>query len=151
MSLFEVFRPSKDMSANVSYHLKNEMKARLIRELISEDELFVVKYGQLSAVKYFSHQPNQLHALAGKLAQLGVQLKEVQKLLVYRSHNNIQSLIDFYQRLANHTEQLEREGFSLSAIRTMILETFRSDYLCYSDILLPLYIPLLLLYQQPPE
>lgn len=31
----------------------------------------------------------------------------------------------------------------------MILETFRSDYLCYSDILLPLYIPLLLLYQQP--
>jgi hypothetical protein len=31
----------------------------------------------------------------------------------------------------------------------MILETYRSDYLSFSDILLPLYIPLLLLYQQP--
>jgi hypothetical protein len=39
---------------------------------------------------------------------LQVQLKEVQKLLVYRGHNNIQSLIDFYQRLTNHTEQIER-------------------------------------------
>lgn len=31
----------------------------------------------------------------------------------------------------------------------MILETYRSDYLSFSDILLPLYIPLLMLYQQP--
>jgi hypothetical protein len=52
------------MSANVSYHLKSEMKARMIKELIAEDELFVQKYGELSAVKYFRHQPSQLHALA---------------------------------------------------------------------------------------
>lgn len=52
------------MSANVSYHLKNEIRARMIKELIAEDELFVQKYGQLSAVKYFTHQPSQLHALA---------------------------------------------------------------------------------------
>lgn len=38
LRLFEVFKPRSNMSENVSYHLKNEMKVKYIKEIISEDE-----------------------------------------------------------------------------------------------------------------
>ena len=52
------------MGENVGYHLKNEMKARLIAEVMGEDEEYVKKYGILSDIKYFRHRPSQLAALA---------------------------------------------------------------------------------------
>ena len=61
--LWGAFRPSSDMSENVGYHLKNEMKARLIAEAMGEDEEYVKKYGMLSDIKYFRYRPSQLAAL----------------------------------------------------------------------------------------
>lgn len=45
----------------------------------------------------------------------------MQKLLVYRGHNNIESLIEFYQRLLLHAAEVERHNFSKSAIRKMLI------------------------------
>jgi hypothetical protein len=146
--VFNAFKPSRDMSVNVSYHLKNEMRARFITELISDDEEFVKKYGVLSEIKYFRYRPSQLKVLAEKLALHSSELKEVQKLLIYRGHNNIESLIDFYERLISYTVELERSNFSRPVIRKVILETFHGDYHVYGDVLLPFYLPLIGLYQQ---
>jgi hypothetical protein len=35
--LFELFKPSQNMSLNVGYHLKNELNIKYYRELIADD------------------------------------------------------------------------------------------------------------------
>jgi hypothetical protein len=96
MRLWRLFRPSAEMSVNVSYHLKNELAVRYFKELMGSDRLFLQKYEQLADIRYSGYRPAELEAIEDNLKSCEREAGATQKLLVYRGHDNLESLIDFY-------------------------------------------------------
>ena len=57
MVLFDLFKPSHNMSENIAYHLRNELEYRELMELIEHDQCFLECYSKLAEVKYHGYRP----------------------------------------------------------------------------------------------
>ncbi len=68
--------------------------------------------------------------------------------MIYRGHDNIKSLIEFYSHLNIFTAKIEDSDFNTEVIRSVIIETFNNYYDTYNDILMPYYIGLIIIYHQ---
>lgn len=64
-------------------------------------------------------------------------------MLVYRGHDNIENLIDFYSQLIKHSNKIEESNFDPNTIREVISQTYATHYHLYNDILMPYYLALL--------
>jgi hypothetical protein len=67
-------------------------------------------------------------------------------MLVYRGHDNLENLIDFYAQLMVHTARIEESDFDGKIIRDVVIETYHSHYHIYNDILMPYYLALLAIF-----
>lgn len=65
---------------------------------------------------------------------------------MYRGHDNIKSLMEFYEYLINANSKIEQNGFDGKVILGVLVESYDSYYETFSDILLPYYLPLLYIY-----
>lgn len=77
-----------------------------------------------------------------------LELADLQKLLLYRGYDNIESLIEFYEQLCHYTAEIEKSKFEKGVIRKVLIETYQAYYHIYNDILFPYYIPLIIIYSQ---
>jgi hypothetical protein len=69
----------------------------------------------------------------------------VGKLVVYRGHDNIESLVDFYGKLKDWSGKIEESQFDGEVVRRVIKESYQKYYHTYSDVLMPYYLALLAL------
>lgn len=75
-------------------------------------------------------------------------MKILAKSIVYRGHDNIKSLMEFYGFLMNANSKIEQSGYDEKIILLVLVESYDSYYETFSDILLPYFLPLLYIYLQ---
>lgn len=77
------------MSVNLSYHLQNELNRKFYSELIATDNLYLSKYHKLAKTKYCGYLPKEIENIGADLEGYRCELASVEKMLVYRGHDNI--------------------------------------------------------------
>lgn len=91
-------------------------------------------------------EPNKFKLLAKSIEKYEERLAILAKSMVYRGHDNVKSLIEFYEYFMNAHQKIVDSVFEMEAIKEMLLESYDMFYDTFSDILLPYYLPLLVIY-----
>ena len=73
-------------------------------------------------------------------------MSHAKKKYIYRGYDNVKILKDFYEKLAVYCSQIEKSSFDEKTIEQILLESYFHYYLQFKDILYPLYVGLLLIF-----